>query len=110
MTVKTIEHSKINHRQGQRFAARALFILCLLASSLGGTIATPGSQPVGSSYASSEGSSSPRYPLTALELTLQQLPEDSKKLMQYAAYLADRYHTPLAGECFARYGKSRAAP
>ena len=89
MTVKTIEHSKINHRQGQRFAARALFILCLLASSLGGTIATPGSQPVGSSYPSSEDSSSPRYPLTALELTLQQLPKDLKQLMQYAAYLAD---------------------
>ena len=88
MTVKTIEHSKINHRQGQRFAARALFILCLLASSLGGTIATPGSRPVGSSYASSEGSSSPRYPLTARELTLQQLPKDLKQLMQYAAYLA----------------------
>ena len=88
MTVKTIEHSKINHRQGQRFAARALFILCLLASSLGGTIATPGSQPVGSSYPSSEDSSSPRYPLTALELTLQQLPKDLKQLMQYAAYLA----------------------
>ena len=99
MTVKTIEHSKINHRQGQRFAARALFILCLLASSLGGTIATPGSQlppvatrdsqPPGPFYASSEGSSSPCHSLTALESTLQQLPEDSKKLMQYAAYLAD---------------------